>query len=101
MSRGIYYGSCIRKHFMLQKHANSHFPRMKRAIHGTSVLLHASAIDTNANNEAYVKQGSVRSVKAGPSLRDFLGSSTIDIPKEEPVPYLQDIRLGENQKGLP
>lgn len=82
---------------MLQKYANSHFPRMRQAIYGTSALLHVSAIDMNANKEAYAKQGSMRNVKDGPSLRNFLDSSIIDIPKEEPVPYLQDIR-GENQK---
>lgn len=99
MSRGIYYGNRVRKYFILQKYTNSHCLRIRHAIHGTSVSSHASAIDTNANNEASVKRGPMKSVRDGPSLRDFLGSSIIDIPREEPVPYVQDIR-GENQKGF-
>ncbi|XP_011255399.1 CDK5RAP1-like protein [Camponotus floridanus] len=93
MSRGIHYGKYIGKYFMLQKYTNSYCPWMRRAIHGTSVSL----IDTNANKEALVKLGSMRNIKDGPSLRDFVESSIVDIPNEESVPYVQDIR-GENQK---
>lgn len=84
---------------MLQKYTNSYCPRMRPAIHGTSVSLHSSVIDTNANKEAFVKQGPMRHIKDGPSLRDFVESSIVDIPNEESVPYVQDIR-GENQKGF-
>lgn len=99
MLRGIYYGKYVRKYFMLQTYTNSYCPWMRRAIHGTSVSSHSSAIDTSVNKEAFVKQGSMRNIRDGPSLRDFVESSIIDIPKEESVPYVQDIR-GENQKGF-
>lgn len=99
MSRGIHYGNCVRKYFMLQKYTNSHCLRMRRGVYGTSAFSHESTIDTNANKEAFVKQGPIRNIKGGPSLRDFLGPSIVDIPNEEPVPYVQDIR-GENQKGF-
>lgn len=38
-------------------------------------------------------------MKDGPSLRDFIEPSIIDIPTEESIPYVQDIR-GGNQKGF-
>lgn len=91
MSRGIHYGKYVGKYFMLQKYTNSYCPWIRRAIHGTSVSL----IDTN--KEALVKQGPMRNIKDGPSLRDFVESSVVDIPNEESIPYVQDIR-GENQK---
>lgn len=93
MSRGIHYGKYVGKYFMLQKYTNSYCPWIRRAIHGTSVSL----IDTN--KEALVKQGPMRNIKDGPSLRDFVESSVVDIPNEESIPYVQDIR-GENQKGF-
>lgn len=99
MSRGIHYGKYIRRYFILQKYTNFHCLWIRRAIHRTSVSLHSSVIDTNANKEAFVKQRPIRDIRDGPSLRDFVESSIIDIPNEESVPYIQDIR-GENQKGF-
>lgn len=98
MSRGIHYGKYVRKYFMLQKYTNSHRLWMRRAIHGTSVSSHSSAIDTNTNKEA-CKQRPIRDIRDGPSLRDFIKPSVIDIPNEDFVPYVQDI-CDENQKGF-
>jgi len=38
-------------------------------------------------------------MKDGPSLKDFLSPSIIDVPIEEPIPYVQNIS-GKNQKGF-
>ncbi|XP_071561360.1 CDK5RAP1-like protein [Temnothorax nylanderi] len=97
MSRGMYYRNCFRKYLLQRKYADPQRLRACRAIHGTiPVPSHASAINADATERA-VDQKPVKNIRDGPSLRDFLSPSVIDIPSEKPVPYLQDIR-GENQK---
>lgn len=65
------------------------------AIHGTiSVPLHVSA-----TNATVVGQKPMRNIRDGPSLKDFLTPSVIDIPSEEPIPYVPDI-CGKDQKGF-
>lgn len=67
-------------------------------IHGTNPrLLHASMVNANTAEHTIIDQKPIRNIKDGPSLRDFLNPSIIDIPDEEPVPYVQNIH-GNNQK---
>jgi len=60
---------------------------------------HASAINADTTERAAVDKKSMWSIRDGPSLKDFLSPSVIDISSEKPVPYVQNIR-GENQKGF-
>jgi len=60
--------------------------------------LHASAANASATEQA-VDQKPMRNIRDGPSLKDFLTPSVIDIPREEPIPYVPDI-CGKDQKGF-
>lgn len=94
----MHCGNCIRNFFRQQKYTNAYRHCIYRAMHKTSVLLHAATINTNAAERASV--GQTRSlIKDGLSLRDFIEPSSIDIPTAEPIPYVQDIH-GDNQKGI-
>lgn len=63
--------------------------------------LGTSAINTDATERVHVDPKPKRSsIRDGPSLKDFLGmSSNVDIPSQESIPYVPNIR-GENQKGF-
>lgn len=107
MSRGLSYGSCFKRYFVQQKYTNPQRSRLCRWIHRSSALSRASATDANTVEERI--DGTVaqkkslklwmRDLKTGPSLSDFLSSSAVEIPIEEPVPYVPKIRA-ENQKGF-
>lgn len=60
---------------------------------------HASAVNADATERAAIDKKTMRNIRDGPSLKDFLSPSVINIPSEKPVPYVQNIR-GENQKGF-
>lgn len=99
MSRGMYYRNCLRRYLTQRKYGDSGWLRACRAFHGTiPVPSHASAINAGAT-EGVADQKPMRNIRDGPSLKDFLSPSVIDIPRETFVPYVQDIR-GENQKGF-
>nr|XP_012227117.1 PREDICTED: CDK5RAP1-like protein [Linepithema humile] len=93
----VHYGKYFKKYFTQQNYTKSQYLRMCRAIHETLVLSHASVVNTNAAERASTNHKPLRNVRDGPSLKDFLGSSIIDMPNEKSVPYIPDI-CGENQK---
>ncbi|XP_012524046.2 CDK5RAP1-like protein [Monomorium pharaonis] len=98
MSRGIYYRNCLRKYLLQQKCANLHRLRNCRMIHETIPMLsHVSVFNANVTEQTAINQKPTRNIRDGPSLKDFLSSSIINIPSEEPVPYIQSIR-SDNQK---
>lgn len=61
--------------------------------------LHASVTNAGAPKQAVVGQKPMRNIRDGPSLKDFLTPSVIDIPSETPIPYVPDI-CGKDQKGF-
>ena len=100
MSRGICYRNCLRKYLICRKYTDSHRTRACREIHGTIPMpSHVSAINADTTERAIVDKKPMRNIRNGPSLKDFLSSSIIDIPSEKPVPYVQNIH-GKNQKGF-
>lgn len=96
MSRGMYYRNCLKKYLIQRKYTDPQRLRACRAIHGTIPV--SSQIGASAT-ERVVDQKPLRNIRDGPSLRDFLIPSVIDVPSENPIPYVQNIR-SENQKGL-
>lgn len=93
----VHCGRFFKKYFTQQNYTKSQCFLMCRAIHETLVFSHASVI--NANVTERVSTRPTRNVRDGPSLKDFLGSSIIDISNEKSIPYIPDI-CGENQKGF-
>lgn len=104
MSQGMHCVNCVKKFLARLKYASPHRFRAVRAIHDAPEPLRASFMsngDVNERVTSLMNEKPTRSlIKDGPSLKDFLASSTIDVtPNEEFVPYVQDIR-GGNQKGF-
>lgn len=102
MSQGMHCVNCVKKFLARLKYASPHRFRAVRAIHDAPEPLRASFMsngDVNERVTSLMNEKPTRSlIKDGPSLKDFLASSTIDVtPNEEFVPYVQDIR-GGNQK---
>lgn len=95
MSRGMYYRNCLRRYLIQRKCTDSRV-RTCRAIHRT-IPVSSSAINAGATERVALDEKPGRNIRDGPSLKDFLSPSVVDIPSEKPVPYVQDIR-GENQK---
>jgi len=100
MSGRMCYRNYLRKYLIQWKYTDFHRLRACRAIHETIPMpSHASAINADATERAAIDQKSMRNMKDGPSLKDFLSPSVIDIPTEESIPYVQNIS-GKNQKGF-
>ncbi|XP_011633810.1 CDK5RAP1-like protein [Pogonomyrmex barbatus] len=96
MSKGMWYRN-LRNCLMQRRWIDPQWLQGCRAIHRTiSVPWHTSVINARST-EPVIDQKPVRNIRDGPSLRDFLSPSVIDIPNEESVPYLQDVH-GKNQK---
>lgn len=92
MLRGIYCGGYVRNFIVRRKCANSQHIRVCRAMFRTSIV---------NTDRTTTDRKLTSSIRDGPSLKDFLAagvSSNVDIPSQEPIPYLPDIR-GESQKG--
>jgi len=100
MSGGMCYKNYLRKYLIQWKYTDSHRLRACRAIHETIPMpSHVSAINAGANERTAIDQKPMRNMKNGPSLKDFLSPSVIDIPTEESIPYVQNVS-GKNQKGF-
>ncbi|KAL6260100.1 hypothetical protein P5V15_007639 [Pogonomyrmex californicus] len=96
MSKGMWYRN-LRNCLMQRRWTDPQWLQGCRAIHRTvSMPWHTSVINARST-EPVIDQKPVRNIRDGPSLRDFLSPSVIDIPNEESVPYLQDVH-GKNQK---
>lgn len=95
----VHFGKCFKKYFTQQKYIKFQNLQICRTIHETLVLSHASVIDASTTERASINHKPMRNVRDGPSLKDFLGSSIIDLSNEKSVPYIPDIS-GENQKGF-
>ncbi|KAL0104775.1 hypothetical protein PUN28_016425 [Cardiocondyla obscurior] len=91
----MYYGNCFKRYLIQWKCTDPQRFLICRAIHGT-IPRRASAINAGAT-EQIIERKPVRNIQDGPSLKDFLSPSIVDIPSEEPIPYIRDIS-GKNQK---